>query len=54
MAIMFLAFFVGIPWCCYIVRRIPDDIQELKTTDDRTARIVIVLYWIIIPWIHLS
>ncbi len=40
-----LLFALGVYWCYVVLRRFPDDLQELREAPDNTRRGVIVFIW---------
>ena len=42
-----LLFALGIYWCYVVVRRFPDDLQELREIPDKVRKGVIIFVWFI-------
>ena len=42
-----LLFALGIYWCYIVVRRFPDDLQELREIPDKVRKGVIIFVWFI-------
>ena len=43
--VAFLA--VGVYWCYVVIKRLPEDIQDLREADDNYRKMAIVVVWIL-------